>query len=100
MKTIALNVKRQLDPESKPYWEDFEIPWKPNMNVTSCLMEIALNPCTKDGKASKPVTYDSNCLEEVCGSGTVVINGKARRACSALVDKLDQPIRLEPLSKF
>jgi succinate dehydrogenase / fumarate reductase iron-sulfur subunit len=30
----------------------------------------------------------------------MLINGKARMACSALVDKLDQPIRLEPLSKF
>ncbi len=30
----------------------------------------------------------------------MLINGKARMACSALVDKLEQPIRLEPLSKF
>jgi succinate dehydrogenase / fumarate reductase iron-sulfur subunit len=63
-------------------------------------MEIALNPSTKDGKESKPVAYDSNCLEEICGSCSMLINGKARMACSALVDKLDQPIRLEPLSKF
>jgi succinate dehydrogenase / fumarate reductase iron-sulfur subunit len=28
------------------------------------------------------------------------INGKARMACSALVDNLEQPIRVEPLSKF
>jgi succinate dehydrogenase / fumarate reductase iron-sulfur subunit len=99
-KTIAFKIKRQLDPESKPYWEDYELPWKPNMNVTSCLMEIALNPSTKDGTESKPVAYDSNCLEEICGSCSMLINGKARMACSALVDKLEQPIRLEPLSKF
>ena len=30
----------------------------------------------------------------------MLINGKARMACSALVDKLEQPIRLEPFSKF
>jgi succinate dehydrogenase / fumarate reductase iron-sulfur subunit len=63
-------------------------------------MEIALNPRTKDGKESKAVAYDSNCLEEICGSCSMLINGKARMACSALVDKLEQPIRLEPLSKF
>ena len=28
------------------------------------------------------------------------INGKARMACSALVDNLEQPIKVEPLSKF
>ena len=30
----------------------------------------------------------------------MLINGKARMACSALIDQLDQPIRLEPFSKF
>ena len=30
----------------------------------------------------------------------MLINGKARMACSALVDSLEQPIRIEPLSKF
>jgi succinate dehydrogenase / fumarate reductase iron-sulfur subunit len=30
----------------------------------------------------------------------MLINGKARMACSALLDKLEQPIRLEPFSKF
>jgi succinate dehydrogenase / fumarate reductase iron-sulfur subunit len=30
----------------------------------------------------------------------MVINGKAKMACSALVDKLEQPIRLEPMTKF
>jgi succinate dehydrogenase / fumarate reductase iron-sulfur subunit len=30
----------------------------------------------------------------------MLINGKARMACSALVDNLEQPIRVEPFSKF
>jgi succinate dehydrogenase / fumarate reductase iron-sulfur subunit len=47
-----------------------------------------------------PITYDSNCLEEICGSCAMRINGKARMACSALVDNLEQPIKVEPLSKF
>ncbi len=59
------------------------------MNVTSALMDIAANPVTRDGKQTTPVTYDSNCLEEVCGSCAMIINGKARMACSALLDHLD-----------
>ena len=70
------------------------------MNVTSALMEIAANPVTRDGKQTTPITYDSNCLEEICGSCAMLINGKARMACSALLDHLDQPIKLEPFSKF
>src|SRR5262252_773890 len=99
-KTVIIKIKRQLTPDTKPVWEEFEIPYRRNMNVTSALMEIAANPVTRDGKKSTPVTYDSNCLEEVCGSCAMLINGKARMACSALLDKLEQPIRLEPFSKF
>ena len=41
-----------------------------------------------------------NCLEQVCGICTMVINGRVRQSCSALIDNLDQPIKLEPMSKF
>jgi succinate dehydrogenase / fumarate reductase iron-sulfur subunit len=30
----------------------------------------------------------------------MLINGKAAIACSSLIDKLEQPVRLEPLSRF
>ncbi len=99
-KTVIIKIKRQLTPEAPATWEEFEIPYRPNMNVTSALMDIAANPVTRDGKKTTPVTYDSNCLEEVCGSCAMLINGKARMACSSLLDQLEQPIRLEPFSKF
>jgi succinate dehydrogenase / fumarate reductase iron-sulfur subunit len=99
-KAVILKIKRQDNPDSKTYWEEFELPYKAGRNVTSALMEIALNPVTRDGKATTPVVYDSNCLEEVCGSCAMLINGRARMACSALLDQLEQPIRLEPFSKF
>src|SRR5215467_261024 len=99
-KTVIIKIKRQDNPNSKPYWEEFELAFRPGMNVTSSLMDIAANPVTRDGKKTTPVTYDSNCLEEVCGSCAMLINGKARMACSALLDQLEQPIKLEPFSKF
>ena len=99
-KTVIIKIKRQASPQSRPYWEEFSLPWKAGMNVISAMMDIAANPVTRDGKLSRPITYDSNCLEEVCGSCAMRINGRARMACSALIDKLDQPVTLEPLSKF
>src|ERR1700761_1857356 len=98
--TIKVEIKRQSNPNTPATIEKFEIPYRPNMNITSLLGEIALNPVDVSGKPTTPVTYDSNCLEEICGSCAMLINGKARMACSALVDKLEQPIRLAPLSKF
>jgi succinate dehydrogenase iron-sulfur subunit len=99
-KTVIFKIKRQATPDAKPVWEEFELQYRPGMNVISSLMDIALNPVTRDGKKTTPITYDSNCLEEICGSCAMLINGKARMACSALVDKLEQPIKLEPFSKF
>ncbi len=99
-KTVLIKVKRQANPDSPPYWEEFELAHHPGMNVISSLMEIAANPVTRDGKATSPITYDSNCLEEICGSCAMRVNGRARMACSALIDNLEQPVRLEPFSKF
>jgi succinate dehydrogenase / fumarate reductase, iron-sulfur subunit len=99
-KTVQFKIKRQETPAVKPHWEEFDLAWHPGMNVISSLMEIARNPVTKEGKASTPITYDSNCLEEICGSCAMLINGRARMACSALVDNLEKPIKLEPFSKF
>jgi succinate dehydrogenase / fumarate reductase iron-sulfur subunit len=99
-KQVILRVKRQVSPKGTPYWEEFALRWRPSMNVIICLRDIAENPVTGDGQKTSPISYDSNCLEEVCGSCAMLVNGKARMACSALVDQLEQPIRLEPLSKF
>src|SRR5271168_2280483 len=99
-RTIKIEIKRQSGPDAAAHWDKFEIPYRPGMNVISSMMEIAANPVTADGKATTPIAYDSNCLEEICGSCAMLINGKAMMACSALIDNLEQPVKLEPLSKF
>jgi succinate dehydrogenase / fumarate reductase iron-sulfur subunit len=98
--TIQVRVKRQDTPDSQPYWQEFAIPYKPQHNVISVLMEIRRNPVTRDGQPTAPVVWESSCLENVCGSCTMLINGWVRQACTALVDQLDQPIVLEPMTKF
>jgi succinate dehydrogenase / fumarate reductase iron-sulfur subunit len=97
---IVMKIKRQDGPGKEPYWETFEIPYQPNMNVISALMEIRINPKTAEGKKTTPPSWDAACLEEVCGSCSMRINGKPRQACTALIDQLEQPILLEPFSKF
>ena len=102
-KNIIIRVRRQDGPNEPSHWEEFAVPYRPNMNVISCLLQIASNPVTTEGKQTTPVVWDSNCLEEVCGACTMIINGKVRQSCSALVDKLgwpQKPITLEPMTKF
>ena len=97
---VQFEIKRQASPEAPAVWEKFELEWRPGMNVISAMMEIAANPVNAEGRPTTPISYDSNCLEEICGSCAMRINGRARMACSALVDNFEQPIRVEPLSKF
>jgi succinate dehydrogenase / fumarate reductase iron-sulfur subunit len=100
MKPISLKIKRQDGTSSQPYWQTFEIPNRPFANVISCLQEIQKNPVTKEGKKVSPIVWDCNCLEEVCGSCTMLVNGKVRQACTALIENLEGFLTLEPMSKF
>ena len=99
-KAIRIRIRRQDGPGKPSRWEEFDVPYRPNMNIISCLQWIAAHPRTVEGQETTPPVWDSGCLEEVCGACTMLINGKTRQSCSALVDKLDQPITLEPMTKF
>lgn len=99
-----VRVLRQDGPGQMSYWERHRVALEPDMNVTSVLQRIAATARTADGRHVNPVAWESNCLEEVCGSCTMIINGRVRQACTALVDKLlaDRPgeIELRPMAKF
>jgi succinate dehydrogenase / fumarate reductase iron-sulfur subunit len=102
-KKVRLRVKRQDGPGQKAYWQDFEVPWRPHMNVISALMEIQKNPVTADGRKTTPVVWECVCLEEVCGSCTMLVNGFVRQSCSAMVDRIapgGETITLAPMTKF
>jgi succinate dehydrogenase / fumarate reductase, iron-sulfur subunit len=99
-KTVIIKIKRQDSADAKPHWEEFHMPYRPYLNVVLCLKEIQKNPKTFDGRPTTPVNWESSCLEEVCGICTMVINGKVRQACSALIDELGTTITIEPMTKF
>src|SRR5690349_23620893 len=63
-------------------------------------MEVRIDPVTTDGRHVPAPAWEASCLEEVCGSCAMRVNGEPRMACTALVDQLSQPITLEPMSKF
>lgn len=100
IETVRLKVRRQGSRRAAAYWEEFEVPYRKNMNVISVLMAIQRSPVNASGEKTTPVVWECNCLEEVCGACSMIINGRARQACSALVHHFKQPITLEPLSKF
>jgi succinate dehydrogenase / fumarate reductase iron-sulfur subunit len=103
--TIDIKIKRRDKLGEPQYTETFSVPYRRNLNVISVLMEIRKNPVTKEGKKTTPPVWDMSCLEQVCGICTMVINGRVRQSCSALIDDLllaagNNVITLEPMSKF
>lgn len=102
--SFEVRILRQDGPQQTSYWERHRVDYDPDMNVISALQKIAAQARTVDGKKVAPVAWDCNCLEEVCGACTMVINGRVRQSCSALVDNLlqenPQEIELRPMSKF
>ena len=103
-RSVRVRVLRQDVAGGESYWERFEVAYEPNMNVISVLQKIAAQARSQDGRKVAPVAWDCNCLEEVCGSCTMLINGRTRMACSALVDRLLEEdggeLELRPMSKF
>ncbi|MEC9374470.1 MAG: succinate dehydrogenase iron-sulfur subunit [Planctomycetota bacterium] len=105
-RTVRFRIKRCEGPGKASRWESFDVPVVAGQgaNVISCLQWIAQHPVTTDGKQTTPVVWDAGCLEEVCGSCTMVINGKVRQSCSCLIDSYapnnGDEITLEPMRKF
>ena len=62
-KTVTFIIERQDGPNEKPYTQEFDVPYRPALNVVAALMEIQKNPVTRDGKRVAPVVWECNCLE-------------------------------------
>jgi succinate dehydrogenase / fumarate reductase iron-sulfur subunit len=102
-KTFILKVYRGHP--GKQYWEEFELALIPGMNVISALMEIQRHPFNRQGERVAPVVWEQGCLEEVCGSCSMLINSRPRQACTALIETLlreheGKAVTLAPFSKF
>ena len=88
----------------RQYWEEFTLERMPGLNVISALMEIQKDPINSAGEKTTPVAWEAGCLEEVCGSCSMLVNGRPRQACTALIESLiaenGSSITLAPFTKF
>lgn len=102
--SFEVRILRQTAPGETSYWERHKVEYEQGMNIISTLQKIAAKSENADGSAVPPVAWDCNCLEEVCGACTMVVNGRVRQACTALVDNLldeeAKAIELRPMTKF
>jgi len=105
-RTVRFRIQRCDGPGKPSRWEAFDVPvkWGEGANIISCLQWIAANPVTADGQKTTPVVWDAGCLEEVCGSCTMRVNGHCRQSCSFLIDDHcpndGDELTLQPMEKF
>ena len=103
---IRVRILRQAAKNAEQYWDEFEVTFREKLNVISVLMEIQKNPVTINQKEVHPPSWEAACLEEVCGSCTMNINGRIRQACTALIEEVctvngdTYELELQPMKKF
>lgn len=101
--TFILKIFRGIP--GKQYWEEFELIVKPFYNIISALMDIQKSPLNRKGEKVEPVAWEQGCLEEVCGSCSMLVNSRPRQACTALIQPLlaqtkTRTVTLAPMTKF
>ena len=101
--TFILKILR--GDSTKQYFEEFELERRPLYNVISALMDIQKHPYNRKGEKVEPVVWEMGCLEEVCGSCSMLVNGNPRQACTAIIEPIIEKtghttITLAPLTKF
>jgi succinate dehydrogenase / fumarate reductase iron-sulfur subunit len=102
-KKFILKIFRGV-PE-KQYWEEFELELVPHLNITSALMQVQQSPINVKQDRVTPVAWEQGCLEEVCGSCTMLVNGRPRQGCTALIEDLLKSsggniVTIAPMSKY
>jgi succinate dehydrogenase / fumarate reductase iron-sulfur subunit len=100
-KRYTLHISRQdsLEKPETSRVEERAVDLDPECSVLAALVESEASAKADSG----PVAHEGECHEGVCGACTMLVNGKARLACttslSSVADKRGV-VRLAPLSKF
>ena len=67
--TVTFKIKRQNTAESSPFWENFVLPYIPNSNVISCLMDIQT---LISNVLSSVMHVEEACLADCCRTKEVI----------------------------
>lgn len=104
---MKVKILRQSSPFTPSYWETFKADVKPEISVAALIDYINYNDDIVDenGKATTRIGWECSCLQGVCGSCAMVINGVPSLACETFVKDLVKDLEtgtvtIRPLQKF
>ena len=102
--TYTLKILRRERGAAQPYWESFTYEAVSEGDTVASAL-TALNstaaPKNAKGEPSRPIEWECSCLQKRCGACAMVIDGRPRLACDALLSESKTgALRVEPLRKF
>ena len=99
---MRVKILRKNSPTSEPYWEAFCYDGPAEASVASLLdyLNYKDDIVNAQGNSVPRIGWECSCLQGVCGSCAMVINGRPALACETFVKNLGSEITIEPLSKF
>ena len=100
---MRVKVLRQLSPGSEPYWETFEYDGPPDNSVAGVLDYLNYHDDIFDinGRQTTRIGWECSCLQGICGSCAMVINGNPGLACEFFLrDLKGKELEIRPLTKF
>lgn len=104
---MKVKLLRQVSPFSESYWETFNADVPPETSVAALIDYLNYNDDIVDetGKPTTRIGWECSCLQGVCGSCAMVINGVPSLACETFVkdivkDPSKDTVTIKPLQKF
>ena len=100
---MKVKIKRQVAPVTEPYWETFLYEGPAENSVAGMLDDLNYRDDITDidGNPTSRIGWECSCLQGVCGSCAMVINGKPALACETFLKDLQgDTVTIEPLRKF
>ncbi len=100
---MKVKILRRQSPDSKPYWERFDVDVPGETSIAGLLDHLNYHDDIVDenGRQTTRIGWECSCLQGVCGACAMVINGLPALACETFVKDLKgDEIRIRPLQKF
>lgn len=89
-----ITIKRQNNPDSEPYIQEYEIEVHGHVSVATILKDL-------NEQQNADISWECGCMSRKCGACAMRINGKPMLACACFTDEIrKRKITLEPLGKF
>lgn len=100
---MRVEILRQRDRDSEAYWQAFNYDGPMEGTIASLLDDLNYRDdlFDVDGNSAPRIVWECSCMQGMCGSCAMVINGRPSLACETFLKDLKKDkLTIRPLHKF